>query len=86
MNTLDDVRRKFRTARWIGLLRRTLLTSDPELLQRRLQALLELSDSEPEAGSTVRFYRATYSTIPADWGDPPIRREMLSEFEMKPGQ
>jgi hypothetical protein len=85
-NTLDDVRRKFRTARWIGLLRRTLLTSDPELLQRRLQALLELSDSDPEAGSTVRFYRATYSTIPEDWGDPPIRREMLSEFEMKPGQ
>ena len=83
-NTLDTVRAKFRTARWIGLLRRTLLTKDPELLEKRLQALYFLSDSEPADGETVRFYRATYSTIPDDWGNPPIRRELLAEFQVKP--
>ena len=82
--TLDEVRVKFRTARWIGLLRRTLLTKDPELLEKRLQALYLLSDSEPADGETVRFYRATYSTIPDDWGNPPIRRELLAEFQVKP--
>ncbi|MDG2032170.1 MAG: HTTM domain-containing protein [Phycisphaerales bacterium] len=83
-NTLDEVRVKFRTARWIGLLRRTLLSKDPELLEKRLQALYLLSESEPVDGETIRFYRATYSTIPDDWGNPPIRRELLVEFEVKP--
>ena len=80
---LEEVRRRFRTARWIGLLRRTLQTSGEDL-QQRLGALYRLGDSEPDPGDTIRFYRTTYSTIPENWGDPPIHREILAEIRMNP--
>ena len=79
--TLDEVRRRFRTARWIGLLRRTLLTEGPEL-ERRLTALYRLTGREPSPGDSVRFYRTTYSTLPEAQEAPPIRRELLAEIEM----
>ena len=78
-NTLDDVRRQFRPHAG-GAVEHPHRGSGTVRTPPRL---LALSESEPDEGEVVRFYRATYSTTD-DRGDPPIRRELLAEFEMKP--
>lgn len=79
-NKLEKVRSQFRTARWVGLVRSVLKTEDTELRNRRLDALGQLALGETDPNQTLRFYRATYSTIPDDWGNDPTKRVLLAEI------
>ena len=83
-NKLETLRSNFRTARWIGLLRSILATTDENLRNERLAALGNLAQDETEESTTLRFYRATYSTLPQDWGNPPLRRDLLAEIRVQP--
>jgi len=78
------VRGRFRTARWIGLLRSIL--TDPDAVRRneRLRALCALTLHDCDDCASIRFYRSTYSTVPADRGCPPLRRRTLHELALEP--
>ena len=83
-NKLEKLRSNFRTARWIGLLRSVLATTDEDLRNKRLATLGTLAQDETEEATTLRFYRATYSTLPQDWENPPLRRDLLAEIRVQP--
>jgi hypothetical protein len=80
---LDVVRGRFRTARWIGLVRSILADPDAARRDDRLRALCLLAVDDPGAYDAIRFHRATYSTIPADRGDPPLERALLRKLDLR---
>lgn len=81
---LESVRGRFRTARWVGLVRSILADGDEERQVARLRALCMLALDDPDRYAAIRFVRATYSTLPADRGQPPIARVLLRQVDLGP--
>ena len=67
-----------RTARWIGMVSRVLKLPPGDRRDAGLQALAELAGGDRPPGTTLHFFRATYSTRPSDRGASAIRREPLA--------
>ena len=66
-----------------AMLRRIARLPEGEARDRRLRALAELlvrgrDDLRP--GDTLRVYVATYSTLPEEWRQPPLRRHLLFDY------